>query len=247
MIVALGFAIVVAVASSLDRPMKVAVANTEAKSATEPLVRSDPGVDPWMERDIPPPKMLAPVEQRAAPRPPPQPDPPPAPPPAPIEGPQPVSVPKPEQRPEPEPDSDPKPDRAPEPQPQLNRALPTEEQIQAANQPRQYRLPPGAIMSLSIPAIGLEDVPILNSETTGALDRGVVHLPDTSLPWSNTPHTNVYLAGHRLGWPGTGSHLVFYRLDELDGGRGSRCAVGGERAMSTGLCRALWCGHRRDG
>ena len=28
----------------------------------------------------------------------------------------------------------------------------------------------------------------------------------------------MYLAGHRLGWPGTGSHLVFYRLNELDGG-----------------------------
>jgi hypothetical protein len=25
------------------------------KSATEPLVRSDPGVDPWVEKDIPPP------------------------------------------------------------------------------------------------------------------------------------------------------------------------------------------------
>ena len=26
---------------------------------------------------------------------------------------------------------------------------------------------------------------------------------------------NVYIAGHRLGWPGTESHLVFYHLDEL--------------------------------
>jgi len=47
---------------------------------------------------------------------------------------------------------------------------------------------------------------------------GVVHLPDTSFPWSDTPERNVYLAGHRLGWPGTGSHLVFYRLNQLDGG-----------------------------
>jgi sortase A len=35
------------------------------------------------------------------------------------------------------------------------------------------------------------------------------------LPWSNTPQRNVYLAGHRFGWPGSGSHLVFYNLDEL--------------------------------
>ena len=73
-------------------------------------------------------------------------------------------------------------------------------------------------MSLSIPEMGLKQVPVLDSDTKGALDRGVVHLPDTSLPWSDTPERNVYLAGHRLGWPGTGSHLIFYRLDELKGG-----------------------------
>jgi sortase A len=38
------------------------------------------------------------------------------------------------------------------------------------------------------------------------------------LPWSDTEERNVYLAGHRLGWPGTGSHLVFYQLDELSTG-----------------------------
>ncbi len=96
--------------------------------------------------------------------------------------------------------------------------LPTNDQLQATNRPRHYHLPPGAIMSLSVRAMGLSNVPVLNSITTRALDKGVVHLPDTSFPWSETPERNVYLAGHRLGWPGTGSHLVFYRLNELDGG-----------------------------
>jgi sortase A len=73
-------------------------------------------------------------------------------------------------------------------------------------------------MSLAIPSLGLENTPVIDSVTTRALDRGVVHLLDTSLPWSDTPERNVYLAGHRLGWPGTGSHLVFYRLNELTGG-----------------------------
>jgi len=73
-------------------------------------------------------------------------------------------------------------------------------------------------MSLTIDSLGLNNVPVLNSVTTRALDKGVVHLPDTSLPWSDTPERNVYLAGHRLGWPGTGSHLVFYRLNQLSGG-----------------------------
>ena len=73
-------------------------------------------------------------------------------------------------------------------------------------------------MSLSISAMGLKNVPVLNSDSTTALDQGVIHVPETSLPWSETPERNVYLAGHRLGWPGTGSHLVFYRLNELGGG-----------------------------
>jgi sortase A len=38
------------------------------------------------------------------------------------------------------------------------------------------------------------------------------------MPWSAASQGNVYLAGHKIGFPGTASHLVFYRLDEL--GRG---------------------------
>ena len=73
-------------------------------------------------------------------------------------------------------------------------------------------------MSLTIPSLELRNAPIMDSVTRSALNQGVVHLPDTSLPWSDTPERNVYLAGHRLGWPNTGSHLIFYRLDELTGG-----------------------------
>src|SRR5215216_7027592 len=96
--------------------------------------------------------------------------------------------------------------------------LPTDRQLRAANQPRHYNLPPGAIMGLTINALELRNVPVISSETTRALDQGVTHLPGTSFPWSDTPERNVYLAGHRLGWPGTGSHLVFYRLNQLRGG-----------------------------
>jgi sortase A len=101
--------------------------------------------------------------------------------------------------------------------------LPNDRQLRAANQPRRYDLPPGAIMSLTINTLELRNVPVISSDATQALDQGVIHLPGTSYPWSGTPERNVYLAGHRLGWPGTGSHLVFYRLDEL--GRGDRITV----------------------
>jgi len=101
---------------------------------------------------------------------------------------------------------------------EYNYPLPTDSQLRAANQPRNYNLPAGAIMSLTINALELRNVPVISSDSTRALDQGVIHLPGTSYPWSDTPERNVYLAGHRLGWPGTGSHLVFYRLNQLRGG-----------------------------
>jgi len=198
MIIALGFAVVVTVVASLERPMEPAVAKSEAKSATEPLVRSDPGIDPWVEKDVPPPK--------------------------------PEVIPKPSpsepildspSAPTSKPDKHPQPGDAPEqtlPLDEYNYPLPTNEQLQNTNHQRHYHLPPGAIMSLTIDSLGLHNAPVLDSMTTRALDKGVVHLPDTSLPWSDTPERNVYLAGHRLGWPGTGSHLVFYHLNQLDPG-----------------------------
>ena len=69
-----------------------------------------------------------------------------------------------------------------------------------------------------MPSIDLYDVPVLDSNTRRALENGVVHARGSSYPWSNTPERNVYLAGHRLGWPNTGSHLIFYRLNELSRG-----------------------------
>jgi sortase A len=202
MILAVGFAIVVAFAAYLDRPIEPATAKPEVKSATEPLARSDPGVDPWVEKDIPPPRYRA--------------------------------TPLPARLPESHRPSDPRPgppaksgsaygsspdeSRQTLPMDDYDYPLPTDRQLRAANRPRHYNLPPGAIMGLTINALDLRNVPVISSDTTEALDQGVIHLPSTSYPWSGTPERNVYLAGHRLGWPGTGSHLVFYRLNELGGG-----------------------------
>ena len=195
MFLALAFAIVVAVAAYLDRSIGSATAKPEERFDTKPLVRSDPGVDPWVEKDIPPPRSRAtPIPARLS-----------------------------------ESDRPPSESRSGYgssadqsgqslPVDGYDYPLPTDEQLRAANQPRHYDLPPGAIMSLTINALELRNVPILSSASERALDQGVVHLPGTSYPWSGTPERNVYLAGHRLGWPGTGSHLVFYRLNELGGG-----------------------------
>lgn len=152
-------------------------------AASEPLVRSDPGVLPWKEQTVPPPRLED----------------------------------------EPEPPAESTPERRPAgqegqqslPVQEAHWPMPSEEQVRATRQPRHYQLPPGAVLGLTIPAIGLYDVPVLRSNTRRALDNGVIHARGTSMPWSRTPERNVYLAGHRLGWPGTGSHLVFYQLDEL--------------------------------
>ena len=95
---------------------------------------------------------------------------------------------------------------------------PTGEELQAVNAPRRYELSPEAIMGLTIRAIGLYNVPVINSDSRWAFSSGVVHEPETSLPWSNTPQRNVYLAAHRLGHYGTASRLVFFKLNELKEG-----------------------------
>jgi sortase A len=43
-----------------------------------------------------------------------------------------------------------------------------------------------------------------------------MHLEGTGFPWD--AGANVYLAGHRLGYPGTPSFLAFYDLDKLENG-----------------------------
>lgn len=43
-----------------------------------------------------------------------------------------------------------------------------------------------------------------------------IHLRGTGFPWEE--EANVYIAGHRLGYPSTGSFLAFYDLGELENG-----------------------------
>src|SRR5215204_5694241 len=47
-------------------------------------------------------------------------------------------------------------------------------------------------------------------------DHAAVHLRDTGFPWQRT--ANVYIAGHRIGFPGTDSNLAFYDLEDLKKG-----------------------------
>ncbi|HWS82589.1 MAG TPA: sortase [Rubrobacter sp.] len=95
---------------------------------------------------------------------------------------------------------------------------PTRGELESANRERRYDLLPGAIMGLTIEAMGIYDAPVFDSDGRWALANGVAHNPQTSLPWSPTPQRNVYLAGHRMGFRGTWSRMIFYNLHKLNRG-----------------------------
>jgi sortase A len=92
---------------------------------------------------------------------------------------------------------------------------PTSEQVTSAEEPRYYQPQSDADMTLTIEALGLYDMPILSSASLEVLEIGLMHEPETSLPWDGGAQRNVFIAAHYLGWPGTASHLVFYNLDKL--------------------------------
>lgn len=93
---------------------------------------------------------------------------------------------------------------------------PSRDEVAATRAPRYYQPQQDAALTLTVEDIGLHDVPVINSNSPEALDRGVIHLPETPMPWDDEKEQkNVYLAGHRLGYEGTGSRLVFFNLDKL--------------------------------
>jgi sortase A len=93
---------------------------------------------------------------------------------------------------------------------------PTQGELERAKGARHYELLPGAILGLTIEAIGIHDAPVFDSKSQWALANGVAHNPQTSLPWSQSAQRNVYLAGHRVGFRGTWSRMIFYNLHKLD-------------------------------
>jgi sortase A len=119
--------------------------------------------------------------------------------------------------------SEPQPQPQPQEQPlpaaeQRGWPKPTQGELERANRARHYELLPGAIMGLTIEAIGIYDAPVFDSDGRWALANGVAHNPQTSLPWSQSAQRNVYLAGHRMGYRGTWSRMLFYDLDKLKRG-----------------------------
>jgi sortase A len=77
--------------------------------------------------------------------------------------------------------------------------------------------PGGGTMTLSVPKLGLEDIPVPTADSQVALDReGIIRLKDTGAPWEDG--SNTFIVGHALGYLWTRTTYVFYKLDQLKPG-----------------------------
>ena len=80
--------------------------------------------------------------------------------------------------------------------------------------------PESKALSLTVPDMRrVEDLPVYDAAPPGyerALRRSSVHVRGTGWPWQEG--ANVYIAGHRLGYPGTRSWLVFRDIHKLENG-----------------------------
>ena len=95
---------------------------------------------------------------------------------------------------------------------------PSEEEIEEAEEIRQYPPEEDAVLTVTAKAIGVYDAPVVDSSSDEDLDKGVIHLPETPMPWEEREQKNVYLAGHRVGRPDTTGRMIFFNLDKLESG-----------------------------
>ena len=80
--------------------------------------------------------------------------------------------------------------------------------------------PSNDMMKLTVPKmeqIKDDEIPTgLGTDETLFHDYAGVHIKHTGYPWEE--EANVYIAGHRLGYEGTNSHLAFWDLNKLENG-----------------------------
>ncbi len=76
--------------------------------------------------------------------------------------------------------------------------------------------PADTTMYLSVPKMGIYDVPVVEGTTEASLSQGAGHYTGSGYPW--VPGSNTYIAGHRIGYPGTASDRVFWNLPNLVAG-----------------------------
>lgn len=91
--------------------------------------------------------------------------------------------------------------------------------VEPADPHGRVTIPEDHSMTLDVPALARADrVPVETGpgSATAPLRHGALHVEGTGFPWQRG--ANVYLAAHRLGFPGTKSHLLFWDLPTLQEG-----------------------------
>ena len=80
--------------------------------------------------------------------------------------------------------------------------------------------PKDKTLELTVPAMARienDEIPSTVGDDEEALKKyAAIHLEGTGFPWQ--PEANVYIAGHRLGFPNTESWLTFWDLNKVEVG-----------------------------
>ena len=85
--------------------------------------------------------------------------------------------------------------------------------------PEEARAPEDKTLVVTIPKMEVFDAEVPDAEGNDEeklREYLGIHLQGTGFPWERG--ANVYIAGHRLGYPGEASFLAFYDLDALETG-----------------------------
>ena len=93
-------------------------------------------------------------------------------------------------------------------------------EVGSADDTQEVGGPNDKTLKLTIPKMSRIDddtVPNAAGDDTETLDaNAAIHLEGTGFPWQD--EANVYIAGHRLGYPGSDSLLAFYDQKKLENG-----------------------------
>ena len=73
--------------------------------------------------------------------------------------------------------------------------------------------PASTDLYLTVPKMGRYGDYVANTDDPVAMDNGAIKLPSTGFPWQD--NANTYIAGHVLGYAGTGSYLQFAELPNM--------------------------------
>ena len=82
-------------------------------------------------------------------------------------------------------------------------------------EPKEASIPTPATtdLYLTVPKMGLYDNYVANGVDEGTLYNGAGKTPESAFPWEN--NANPYIAGHVLGYSGTGSYMQFAGLPNM--------------------------------